>query len=162
MKTCFKCGVCKPLSEYYKHAQMADGHLNKCKTCAKADANKHRADNLETVKAYDRSRSSLSHRVAARSAYAETDAYKTSHAKSLQRYRENNPEKHAAHTAVGNAVRDGRLVPWPVCAVPECSCIPEAHHPDYSRPLDVVWLCDLHHKGAHQIAREFNRANSSN
>lgn len=45
MKICFKCGVEKPLDDYYKHSQMGDGHLNKCKDCTKNDT-KIRCNNL--------------------------------------------------------------------------------------------------------------------
>ena len=68
-------------------------------------------------------------------------------------WRAQNPRERAAQVTLGNAVRDGRVLKWPACAVPDCSSTrPVAHHPDYARPLDVVWLCQAHHKQAHALA----------
>ena len=36
-KTCFKCGIEKGIDDFYRHPQMSDGHVNKCKDCNKKD-----------------------------------------------------------------------------------------------------------------------------
>lgn len=144
MKTCFKCGTPKELSDFYKHPQMADGHLNKCIECAKADVHHHRAVNLELVRAYDRERGKLPHRLANVRDYHKK--YPTVVDAARVRWEKKHPERVAATIAVNNAVRDGRLVKQPceVCGVAKV----EAHHNDYSKPLEVRWLCNLHHKAA--------------
>lgn len=62
---------------------------------------------------------------------------------------QNGRNTHPANYLLRNAVRDGRVTKWPVCAVPECSEKPEAHHADYDNPLGVTWLCKQHHKECH-------------
>jgi hypothetical protein len=34
-KSCIRCGIMQSLDEYYLHNQMADGHVNVCKTCTR-------------------------------------------------------------------------------------------------------------------------------
>lgn len=46
-KRCFKCGRELPLSSFYKHPQMGDGHLNKCKDCTKADVSRDYERNIQ-------------------------------------------------------------------------------------------------------------------
>lgn len=88
--------------------------------------------------------------------YLKTPNGKAAHIAANRRYRQKNRLKLAAHNAVAKAVARGNLVPWPACAVPECACTEEleAHHPDYSMPLDVIWLCRTHHRQAHALVKK--------
>ena len=150
-KRCFKCLYKKPFEAFYKHAQMSDGLLGKCKDCTKNDVNKHRQENLMKIRSYDKMRGSMTHRVAARKVYAKTPEGKSAHARALTVSRMRFPKRSKARVAVGNAIRDGKLVRLP-CLV--CGNTSEAHHPDYDRPLEVVWLCQPHHKQAHALIKE--------
>lgn len=52
-----------------------------------------------------------------------------------------------AHVAVQSALRRGLLQRQP-CSI--CGSVPaDAHHSDYTRPLQVMWLCRFHHKAEH-------------
>jgi hypothetical protein len=154
-KQCFKCLQLKPLEAFYRHAAMRDGRLNKCVECTKADVRENRLAKIEHYRQFDRLRSNLPHRIAARAAYRKTDAFRLSHAIATKRWDVANAIRKAAQTAVSNAVRDGKVTPLP-CFV--CGAKGQAHHPDYSAPLAVAWLCPRHHAQTHREHREYIRS----
>lgn len=65
-----------------------------------------------------------------------------------RRYRSKYPEKEKAHRVVTNAVANGTIISQPCY---KCgSGKSQAHHEDYSKPLDIVWLCKMHHMERHR------------
>jgi hypothetical protein len=155
-KTCFRCLQCKPVDAFYRHAQMGDGRLNKCIECTKADVIVNRNAKIDYYREYDRKRSNLPHRVAARAAYqASGDEVRLAKAVAVKRWAVANALRRSAAIAVGNAKRDGRIAPLPCF---ECgSDAVQAHHADYSAPLAVTWLCKAHHSQLHKEHREYLR-----
>lgn len=63
----------------------------------------------------------------------------------MRKNRLENPEKWQARVEARNAVKNGELKrdDCMVCGSPKS----EAHHEDYSKPLNVIWLCHKHHMG---------------
>jgi hypothetical protein len=68
--------------------------------------------------------------------------------KSYLKFCENNPLKHTAYMKVLNAKRQGILKPQPCSGCGSTNRI-QAHHTDYSKPLEVVWLCSKCHTKEH-------------
>lgn len=58
-----------------------------------------------------------------------------------------NPEKTKAHKIIENARRAGKIK-YKECVICK-SKDTVAHHPDYSKPLEVVFVCRLHHREIH-------------
>lgn len=138
MKKCFKCGAEKPLSEYYKHPKMADGHVNKCKECNKLDVRTHRKEN-ESVREYDRLRGNRQTK------------------EDLARYRQENPNKYNAHRLISRLVKSGLIQKLTSCEI----CLDQGgkkglhgHHDDYSKPETVRWLCAKCHHRWHAVNGE--------
>lgn len=134
MKTCFKCNVQKPLTDFYKHNGMIDGFLNKCKECSKIDSAKHRINNLEKVREYDRERGKNKERV--------------KHATEISKiWRNQDKRRIFAHNAVARAIKKGTLLRKPCIKCNSEKTV--AHHEDYDKPLEVTWLCQPCHKKRH-------------
>ena len=135
MKKCRRCQAEKPLTEFYAHKGMADGHLNHCKECVKASNKRYRSENVEERRAYDIARGSDPKR----------RKYRTEH---MRAYRKRWPERYKARTALANALREGKLrkEPCEECGAEQV----HAHHDDYTKPLDVRWLCVICHTKWHK------------
>jgi len=127
MKVCTNCGLPKTPEDYYPMTP------NQCKECVRERVRENRLSKLEYYREYDIKRSKLSHR-------------KDLNSSVVSNYRLSHPERYRAHTAVNNAVRDGRIHKPGYCT--RCGRgdkVIHAHHHDYAKPLEVEWLCVVCH-----------------
>lgn len=135
-KQCFKCKVKKDIKQFYVHKQMGDGYLGKCKKCTKKDVN-DRYNNPESrlkIKEYERLR------------FQNPERKKKIYLYALKR-KKNHRGKVRANRKVSNAIKNGRLIRKPCVKCGEIKS--QAHHYDYRKPLDVIWLCFKHHREEH-------------
>jgi hypothetical protein len=150
-KECFKCKKIKDMDDFYKHKQMKDGRLGKCKDCSKSDVRKNYRSNIDHYKNYEKARAGLDHRVKARNDYAKTENGKCRLNAGTKAWRARNPIKRMASTIVRNAVRGGKLFKPDNCE--SCESTPNrlhGHHDDYAFPLIVRWLCPGCHNKWHK------------
>lgn len=135
-KICTSCRIRKPLVEYYKDKNGKDKLTSICKKCNTARCRKYQRAHLESKMISDKK-----YRAKKR---VENPGWRLEESRS---YIKKNPEKHKAHLALHREIRNGNIKRLP-CGV--CGEIKtHGHHPDYNKPLDVIWLCSTHHKRLH-------------
>lgn len=118
---CSKCDTDKPLDEFPSNGR--GGKAKRCKECNRAHARAYYRKNPEPYK--QRARENESKR--------------------------NRDDKLAIYKQVEYAVRTGTLVKPDVCSRCDETESIEGHHEDYSKPLEVIWLCKACHMKAHRI-----------
>lgn len=72
----------------------------------------------------------------------------------LRKKRKIEPEKYNARNIVNYAVKSGKLEKSTTCSVCQSEGRIEGHHPDYSKPLEVVWLCVICHREEHKRLKQ--------
>lgn len=151
MKKCCKCKSERPLDRFAKNKSTKDGLAFECKICTKAFQDAHRAANGDAIRAADNARFGTAARQATITKYRNSEKGRQAIYRAHQAWRSRYPEHYQATNDVNNAIQAGRLFKQPcfVCGARKV----EGHHPDYSRPLDVVWLCTAHHKEVHLMVR---------
>ena len=158
-RSCASCGEWKPV-ENFPRSKNRHGDIvpfSYCRECVKRknrgqylanrenrlrSAADYRAENTEKVKISKSAWKKKWRKANPEKAYAAARI-------EAKAYRLANPEKENAREQVKKAVRSGLLVRGG-CTV--CGSIEriEGHHKDYSRPLDVTWLCKTHHIALHK------------
>ena len=120
MKKCTDCEIPKPLTEFYRQADRKDNHRGECKKCHSKKGWKNSLARLDDYNAQRTGR------------------------------RREDPRKHKARQAVQDHIKLGDLVRPEKCSKCHKGCKPEAHHADYSKQLDIEWLCTTCHGEWHQ------------
>ena len=150
-KICQKCFKEKPISDFYEHCQMKDGRLSFCKECVRGRVKDkyflNHDDSKERNRERNRKRYCLDSYKAYRKQWGQENKEKI--IESNKRWYLKNKNKKRANNIVRKAIFDGFLkrLPCSVCGNSKS----QAHHTDYSKPLDVVWLCHNHHREAHRV-----------
>jgi len=147
MASCRKCGVEKPMEDMKKE-RLSQRQNPICKECHNANYRAYASANRERVRqqkidSNKRHRDELRERARKKAA---ADSVKVKRAAYNALYYIENRQKFRAHYEVAKAIKNGTLVRPETCEHCGSEEKIEGSHTDYSRPLDVEWLCPPCHR----------------
>lgn len=136
-KPCSRCKRWLSLLGFYRDSRLSSGYSSRCKQC-------EYQGHLNYSHQYYRTNRDRILRQCAQ--YRQTPQGKRFARREDIRQRTLHPEKYQARYIANTAIQSGALKRLP-CEC--CGAKAEAHHDDYSKPLEVRWLCRLHHQQHH-------------
>lgn len=156
-KTCSKCKTEKPFVDYYKSKGGKHGLFSKCKECYLALCRKYRAENRDHYNRLTRNRQRKDYgpeKSAKQRAYIHK-LRQTPEGREMIRgwyktYNDKSAGKLAARSILNNAIKAGKVSSPGECSICGESGPVEGHHEDYTKPLDVVWVCVACHRFKHR------------
>jgi hypothetical protein len=169
MRACIKCEELKELSMFprYKNRRKEWAYTNVCKACTKIHYkdkhyNEHRDACLERSRKqkeenrdgyldylrnyYQENKEKLREN---NKLYQKNNRDKANERSRAYRITEEGNMKEKARSRVQTALRNGTLIRPSICECCNQELFVEAHHEDYSKPLEVNWLCKDCHWGRH-------------
>jgi hypothetical protein len=131
-KYCRGCKETRPVSFFHPRKDRPCGYYASCRLCVNKRGALYKRKNFERIKQkFKPKKRPASKRM-----------------EDFQKMKEKFPEKIMARTICRNAVALGKLKRL---SCEECGeGKSQAHHEDYSKPLDVKWLCRKHHAIIHR------------
>jgi len=143
-KYCPRCNSVKPFSEFCNRKDTKDGLRGECRSCTKVYMAKYQKENMESYRMYEKKyRDANSEKV--KKGYSKS--YMRNKKKILEKRRGSPQTK--ARSAIFHLLRKSEIVKE-TCFVCDSTKNIQAHHPDYSRPLHVYWLCRECHALIHR------------
>jgi len=118
---CPACDRWLPDEQYHRDKRTANGLKSQCKKC-------HTIGNLNSRSKMNRTR---------------VRKFARKHARHMRKL---HPEKHRARLMLQRAIDREDIIRPKICSQCERKNIPiHAHHKDYSKPFDVMWVCSACH-----------------
>jgi hypothetical protein len=162
MKTCCTCKQSKAKDQFSKCRSHKDGLASMCKSCASAyrkswaEKNKFylaHVKRVDHILKRDHYNESMRQRRLKQGREEETQKRIKRHRVQIleysRQYRARHKEQIHASAMVQSAIKSGRLVKPDRCKLCNSPRNLRAHHYDYTKPLDVLWVCESCHRMLH-------------
>lgn len=143
-KFCTACNQEKSVNEFtICRGNKKDGRASSCKSCQAI---------YRTTENSKQAQDKFYHSPA-KKRYAQSEVGKAAALRGTKKWQAANPIKIIAHGILNRAIAKGEVVREP-CRVCDTTHNVWGHHEDYTKPLDVLWLCPTHHKALHRHQNE--------